>query len=120
MDEMKNWSFKEKMTYVESLALEYNKALVAIENEKGAKYLESLREDVAIYRISDDKLSMYKNFKKLVDSILDKLDRTEKTILYNDFFCKSGFSWWEHVYSKSTYYRLRKKSICSFLKFFML
>jgi hypothetical protein len=120
MDEMRNWSFKERTNYVEGLALEYNKALVAIENEKGAKYLESLREDVAIYKISDDKLLMYKNLKKLIDSILEKLDRLERTILYNDFFCKSGYSWWEHAYSKSTYYRLRKKAIYSFLKYFMI
>ena len=120
MDEMSKWSFKERSNYVESLALEYNKALVAIENEKGAKYLEGLREDVAIYKISDDKLMMYKNLKKLIDSILEKLDRIDRNILYNDYFCKSGFSWWEHSYSKSTYYRAKRKALESFLKYFML
>ena len=120
MSEMKNWRLKDKSNYVDSLALEYNKALVAIENESGAKYLESLREDVALYRISDEKLKRYKNFKKLIDSILDKMDRNDKFILVNDYFYKTNSQWWIETYSRSSYYRMKRKALDSFLKYFMI
>lgn len=111
--------FKEKSNYVEGLALEYNKALVAIENENGAKYLESLREDVAVYKISEDKLIIYKNFKKLIDSILEKLDKNDRTILCNDYFYKIGGQWWQDKYSKSSYYRSKHKALNSFFQYFI-
>jgi len=120
MREMENWKLKEKSNYVDGLALEYNKALVAIENEKGAKYLESIREDVAPYKISEEKLQRYKNYKRLIDSILDKMDRNDRTILINDYFYRKNSQWWVEIYSRSSYYRMKRKALDSFLSFFMI
>ena len=116
---MMNLNFKEKSNYVEGLALEYNKALIAIENESGAKYLESLREDVETYRVSDEKLRMYKTFKRLIDSILDKLNYQDKLILCNDYFFKKNSQWWIDSYSRSSYYRGKHKALNAFFNYFM-
>ena len=119
MEEIMSMNFKEKSDYVEGLALEYKKALVALENETGAIYLESLREDVAIYKVSEEKIKVYKNFKRLIDSILSKLDKIDRTILVNDYFFKRDDSWWLNVFSKSSYYRSKKKALNSFFEYFM-
>lgn len=38
-----------------------------------------------------------------------------KTILVNTFFKNKNIFWWNDIYSKTTYYRLRNRAVDSFL-----
>lgn len=54
--------------------------------------------------------------------LIEKIERTcnalcepYKSIVKNTFFEKKNLYWWEGVYPKTTYYRLRNKAIQTFL-----
>ena len=47
-----------------------------------------------------------------------QLDDLEKVFINNDFFYEEYPNWWKSIYSKSTYYRLKKRSMKRFKEAF--
>lgn len=47
-----------------------------------------------------------------------QLDDLEKIFINNDFFYEEYPNWWKPIYSKSTYYRLKKRSMKRFKEAF--
>ena len=71
--------------------------------------------------INDSKeitMSDYKSYIMRVKYAYNKLDLIDKRIINNDFFFQEYPGWWVDIYSKSTYYRLRSRSIKNFLEAF--
>lgn len=56
---------------------------------------------------------------KRVEKSFDGLDENQKKVINNDFFYQSSYPfWWESFFAKSTYYRIKKIAMTSFLKNF--
>lgn len=49
-----------------------------------------------------------------INFILSSLPIREKEIIWNEFFFNEDKFWWMRKYNRSTYYRLRAKSIINF------
>lgn len=63
-----------------------------------------------------EKLEYYYNLKEKVDYILTQLDDSLSKVIYNEYLTRKKDSWWIYYYSRSTYYRLRKKAVDIFLE----
>lgn len=59
-----------------------------------------------------------KSYIMRVKDAYNQLDLVDKRIINNDFFFNDYPGWWTGVYTKSTYYRLRSRSIKNFLEAF--
>lgn len=55
---------------------------------------------------------------KRVKSAYETLDDLEKQFINNEFFYQEYPDWWKKRYSKTTYYRIKKKSMMDFLEAF--
>lgn len=54
-----------------------------------------------------------------VESSFEVLDDNQKRIINNDFFYQNSYPfWWESFYAQSSYYRLKKNAMVSFLRKF--
>jgi hypothetical protein len=51
-----------------------------------------------------------------INFALNNLDKDESFVLYNDFFFPKASKWWLGTFSRSVYYRTRKKAVLQFLK----
>lgn len=60
----------------------------------------------------------YATFVKRVKEAYDKLDMLEQRMINNEFFYQDYPDWWRNVYSKSTFYRIKKTSMLHFLEAF--
>lgn len=58
---------------------------------------------------------MYDNFCSSILEALSCLNEEEYRIFYNDYLAKSRRYWWQEYYSKSSYYRIKKKAMLKFL-----
>ena len=56
----------------------------------------------------------YQDFVRRVQTAFHSLDYVEQTFINNDFFYEAYAHWWSKIYSKSSYYRLRLKSMKHF------
>ena len=54
---------------------------------------------------------------EILDSVLDILDEESRRIMVNDFKVRADKQWWQHFYSRSTYYRLKTKATEEFLDY---
>lgn len=64
----------------------------------------------------NEKLEYYYNLKAKVDYILIQLDDNLSKMIYNEFLTKKNDCWWIYFYSKSTYYRVKRKAIDTFME----
>jgi hypothetical protein len=55
-----------------------------------------------------------------IDMALMNLSADESFIIYNDYFFPAATKWWTTKYSRSVYYRMRRKAVFHFLKVFAL
>lgn len=51
-----------------------------------------------------------------INCILIAMDSVEANMIYFDFFFKQKKDWWVNLYSKSSYYRIRKNAMNNFLR----
>ena len=59
-----------------------------------------------------------KNFIDKVKRAYEKLDYLERLFINNDFFYEQYPMWWMSYYSRSTYYRIRHRSMNNFKEAF--
>ena len=57
------------------------------------------------------------NYINYIDNILNSMECEDKRILQNEFFSKSNPTWWYGIYSKSTFYRVKKRAVRQFLTY---
>lgn len=50
--------------------------------------------------------------------IISKMNQDYQRILYSDYVDNLGRNWYKSYYSKSTYYRLKKRALIEFLKLY--
>ena len=62
--------------------------------------------------------SMYEEYAKDVEHALESLDALDQKILNREFFHCTNKFWWIGLYSRTTYYRIRRKAIVKFLRTF--
>lgn len=83
--------------------------------------LKSCIEDIAkkyFEYLKDTKQEGSKTYIQKVKSAYSELDNLEQQFINNDFFYQNYPNWWKKLYPKTTYYRIKKKSMISFLEAF--
>ena len=111
-----NLSFKDREHIIKKFADEYNKSKI-IE----LKGLDLLNEDIVsdsqeCYIDTINKYRYYYSLQNKIDRILEKLDWDTCCFIKREFFTSNHRNdWWMNYYSRSTYYRLKKKSMEKFL-----
>lgn len=63
-------------------------------------------------------LDDYESYIMRVRLAYNQLDLVDQRIINNDFFYQEYPGWWVKTFSKSTYYRLRSRSIKNFVEAF--
>ncbi len=56
----------------------------------------------------------YKLYVKRVRLAFERLSEVEQICINNDFFYEDYPDWWQKTYKRSTYYRLRRRSMINF------
>lgn len=56
----------------------------------------------------------YREYISRVRRAYHELDSLERTIINNEFFFEEYPYWWEKLFSRSTFYRLKKRSMLRF------
>ena len=67
---------------------------------------------------SDVNLDEYHFYVNAVQETFKELGVVAKQFISNDFFYPANDGWWEKLYSRSTYYRLRGEAIKQFIAIF--
>lgn len=112
-------SFKIQCIYVEQYAKEYMRAKLNIANYQFLK--STVREQDLNYNAIDLKkeinYSYLKNYVTYIDNILSMLDSEQQYIIKKEFFGIKTKNWWISDYSRSTFYRLKRKAVTQFLMY---
>ena len=83
-------------------------------NQEGL-LLDSASKYNTFWKISSEKtLNEEEREIMRINFILSSLPIREKEIIWNEFFFNEDKFWWMRKYNRSTYYRLRAKSIMNF------
>ena len=88
-----------------------------------AIHIQKMMEEGYLYLLEQDEIDNFENLKKhqsrveLTNKILKPID---KLFITNCFVKRNDESWWFGIYSRSTFYRLRKEAIKEFLYYFNL
>ena len=91
------------------------KTLVRFISEIADLYFMALtRKPKETFSEVDEELSDYELFVVRVRKAYSRLNQEEKKIINNDFFYQEYPDWWKKLYTKSTYYRLKQKSMIRF------
>ena len=67
---------------------------------------------------SEETYDEYKEYLAKVREAWFQLDDLEKTIINNEYFYQDYPYWWEKIYSRSSFYRLKRISVAKFLEAF--
>ena len=92
-------NYNELKTLVEGIANQYFTSLKILSESKKGKKKEAL-------------------FVNRVKNAYATLDCLEQRIINNEFFYQEYPDWWRHTYCRSTFYRIKKKSMKNFLEAF--
>lgn len=78
--------------------------------------IEKKRLNYYRYRVSDEEyLLRYKNSSvEIFDRAFARLSEHEKMLLDHELFIDAFPFWWESLYSRSTYFRLKKQTCIKF------
>lgn len=90
-----------------------NEIVIKIFKEAKLLHLYDTKE----YNYLEDKERFNNDFIKKIISCLNVIDEDYATIIINDYIGLIDV-WWIYYFSKSTYYRKKKKAIKLFIKFF--
>ena len=114
-----NSSFKIQCNSVAQYGKEYQRVKIAIANHELIK--DMIQEKETIYSLVDikDAISIHycENYITYIDNILNSLNDDSRRILQNEFFDRKNAGWWYDIYSKSTFYRLKRKAVIQFLQY---
>ncbi len=58
----------------------------------------------------------YSDFVNKVNNCFDRLNGIDKLFINNEFFYEEYPYWWIDIYSKSSFYRYKRKAMMSFLR----
>lgn len=110
-------TFKDREAIIRRYATEYNKSKII--EIRGIDLLkkDGISDSCSNYMESRDKYLYYYSLQLKIDSILEKLDWDASVFMKKEFFCGNYRNdWWINYYSRSTYYRLKKKFMEMFLR----
>lgn len=124
MKELEKMTLKEKEAMLKSIIREYHKAqiqLKALEDKEFypiSHYALSVQETRPRYDGVEhvimnhiEKKDALRSVIQLVDDVYNSLSDEEQQIIANDFFTPANREWWRQYYSRSTFYRIKKKAI---------
>lgn len=112
--------FKSNCHLLEQITAEYVKAKMTLEHKEELKKVSLIKEEGGYYSLTEDKCNSYKFFINHINKVLDMLEPIDKEFIENDFLEKENPFWWNNCYSKSSYYRNKKKALEMFLHFYKL
>lgn len=84
-------------------------------------YVKKIADDFFLAREKIRKLEdpeTNANYVSRVKNAYEQLDPVGQSFINNEFFYQKYPFWWEKIYSKTTYYRLKRKSMESFKEAF--
>lgn len=109
-------SFKDREALIREVASEYNKSKIIEIKGVGLLSKDVVGEKQENYIDSKDKYLYYYSLQNRIDYVLEKLDLECSEFIKKEFFSnRHSNNWWINYYSRSTYYRLKKKSMERFL-----
>ncbi len=105
---------------VKKYALKYKKNLTACMNERSFAEEENLffdpnQEAKELLRASQGEKNEGKRFILKVNFALSCMEKKKAMILWKEYFFQVERFWWMRYYTRSSFYRLRKKAIEEFL-----
>jgi hypothetical protein len=108
--------FKRLDRRVEEIARQYRyaktKILMIPAIARQGEYLLNEPDDLKRY------LQKHESFIAAVDCALTFLSEEEKRLLKSDYLNKDVRFWWVSFYSRSTYYRIKRRAMIEFLSYF--
>ena len=110
-----NLTFKDKDRIIKKFANEYSKSKII--ERRGLEIFNDIIKDPEIcYSRTPNEHLYYYSLQTKIDNVLSVLDWESSCFLKNEFFDNHRKSdWWMNYYSRSTYYRVKKKAMESFL-----
>ena len=110
-------SYKDSEKIIRKYANEYNKSKII--ELQGIKLIKenTISEKFNTYIDSENKYTYYYSLQTKIEYILNQLDWDCSTFIKKEFFDFNRKKyWWGTYYSRSTYYRLKKKYMNDFLR----
>jgi hypothetical protein len=100
----KNYNFKEKETLVSFHCRSYHQVKRRIQVQH---MVAEVREAIPVYALA---------YVLTIDDVLASLDEDSYRIIAHDFLHPTHKNWWMEYYAKTTYYRLKARSMDAFLR----
>lgn len=108
-------TFRDKDRIIKKFAKEYMKSKI-IEHRGLELFNDVVKEPEICYSSTPNEHLYYYSLQTKIDNVLDILDWESASFLKNEFFdSRHKTNWWMNYYSRSTYYRVKKKAMESFL-----
>ena len=97
-----------------------------LDSKTPSEYIKEISDLYFVYRriidekkYKDDKeFYIYSSFIQKVNRAYEKLDGVERQIINNDFFYEDYRYWWRKIYTESTYYRLKSRTMKKFIIYY--
>lgn len=99
-----NYNFKEKEALVSFHCRSYHQVKRRIQVQD---LVGEIREDIPTYALA---------YVLTIDDVLTSLDEDSYRIIAHDFLQPTHKNWWMDYYAKTTYYRLKARSMDAFLR----
>ncbi len=108
--------FKKLDKRVREIAYRYRYA-----KSKMQAYEQSLKKDVYMFREASEPSKEIRRYEKVlfaVENAVRFLEPEHQQVINKDYLLAEEDFWWIHCYSRSTYYRIKRKAMSEFLSFF--
>ncbi len=108
--------FKKLDKRVREIAYRYRYA-----KSKMQAYEQSLKKDVYMFREVSEPSKEVRRYEKIlfaVENAISFLEPEHQQVITKDYLLAEEDFWWIHCYSRSTYYRIKRKAMSEFLSFF--
>ena len=80
--------------------------------------LRCLEKEERVFNDSDGEENDYEKHVRRVRKAFQSLDGLERTFINNEFFYEDYPEWWNKTFSRTSFYRIRRKSMIDFLEAF--
>lgn len=112
-------SFKTQCKVLKELANQFIKSEIIIANYKNFQGMVLEKDELYVTSFFQDnnKIVYGEYFIHYINSIFAKLRGEYTNIIYNEFFLKQDKCWWFNKYSRSTFYRLKKRAVKEFISY---
>lgn len=108
--------FKEKENLIRAYAKEYNKSKIIEIGGLSLLNKDRVNDTCDVYIDTQNKYTYYFSLQNKIDIIIDMLDWEMADFIKKEFFSNNyKKNWWMNYYSRSTYYRLKNRSMNEFL-----